>query len=154
MNELTELLERFRRGGEFLASLTTGAAGPELDFTPDPTQLGIRATVCHLMDREMLYHSHFSALIAEANPTLQEMDTLAWATHLNYSRRKFSTAVEMFRRVRTENYDLLQGLPPESWSPRLTEHFRAHLEYTESRILAIREIRQAYKAARQSGVNA
>lgn len=154
MNDLAELLERFRRGGEFLASLTTGAAGPELDFTPDSTQLGIRATVCHLMDREMLYHSHFSALIAEAEPTLQEMDTLAWAHKLNYSRRKFSTAVELFRRIRTENYDLLSTLPAESWSPRLADHFRAHLEYTEGRILAIREIRLAYKAARQSGVNA
>jgi hypothetical protein len=34
MNELTDLLERFRRGAELLAVGTTGVAGPELDLSP------------------------------------------------------------------------------------------------------------------------
>lgn len=154
MNEFPELLERFRRGGEFLASLTTGAAGVELDFEPAPGAMSIRSTVCYLADLEMLHHGHFSALLAEVEPVLQTIDPPAWAAKLNYRQRKFSAAVELFRRIRTENYDLLKDLPVEAWSPVLSNHFRTHLEHTEDRILSIREIRQLYKAAKNSGVSA
>lgn len=164
MSEIAELLERFRRGGEFLASLTTGAAGPELDFLPASGAMSIRSIVCHLMDGEMVQHGALSAIIAEDSPTLPAFDAAAWAARLNYRNRKFSTAVEMFRRVRTENYDLLKDLPADTWSRTghhpahgtlsLLDAFYRHLEHTESQILLIREIRGEYKASRQSGTTA
>jgi hypothetical protein len=161
MSEVVELLERFRRGGEFLASLTTGAAGAELDYQPEPGAMGIRSIACHLMDTEMMGHGRFSMLIAEDAPVIQPFNGTAWAEKLNYRQRKFSGAVEMFRRVRAENYDLLKDLPEEAWARQgthaetgpitLLELFRDHVQHTEEHVMEIREIRQKYKAARQAG---
>ena len=82
MSVVEELLERFRRGGEFLASLTTGAAGAELDFQPEPGAMGVRSLVCHLMDTEMVGHGRFSMMIAEDNPGIVPFDGTAWAEKL------------------------------------------------------------------------
>ena len=156
MSEVEELLERFRRGGEFLASLTTGAAGAELDFQPEPGAMGVRSLVCHLMDTEMVGHGRFSMMIAEDNPGIVPFDGNAWAEKLNYRQRKFSGALEMFRRVRAENYELLKDLTPEAWSRPiiLLDLFRDHVHHTEEHVLEIREIRQKYKAAKQTGASA
>ncbi|MFN7541993.1 MAG: DinB family protein [Acidobacteriota bacterium] len=161
MTETAQLLERFRRGGELLASLTTGAAGAELDFVPEGGALGIRSIVCGLMDGEMFEHGVFSALIAENSPAIPTFDAAAWAAGLNYRSRKFSGAVELFRRIRAENHDLLKDLEPEAWGRRglhpklgkitLAEVFVNHLEHTEGKILSIREIRALFKAFRQTG---
>ena len=164
MSEVADLLERFRRGGEFLASLTTGAAGAELDYQPEPGAMGVRSLVCHLMDTEMVGHGRFSMMIAEDNPTIFPFNGTAWAEKLNYRQRKFSGALEMFRRVRAENYELLKDLSPEAWSRQgthavsgpilLFDLFREHVQHTEDHVLEIREIRQKYKAAKQTGASA
>ncbi len=62
--------------------------------------------MCHLADAEMVAECSFRQVIAEANPTLQRFDQDAWANHLDYSRRKISLALETFRRVRSDTYDL------------------------------------------------
>lgn len=164
MSEVADLLERFRRGGEFLASLTTGAAGAELDYQPEPGAMGVRSLVCHLMDTEMMGHGRFSMMIAEENPTIVPFNGTLWAEKLNYRQRKFSNAMEMFRRVRSENYELLKDLPPEAWSRQgthvetgpilLLDLFRDHVQHTEEHVLEIREIRQKYKASKLTGASA
>ena len=47
MSELKDLLERFRRGAELIATAMTGAAGAELDFTPAPEKWSLRQIVAH-----------------------------------------------------------------------------------------------------------
>jgi hypothetical protein len=111
MSELADLLERFRRGGELLAMATTGAAGPELDFKPAGNHLSVRQIVCHLADAEIVGAMRVRQIIAEDNPTLQYFDDDAWAEKLDYHKRKISHALENFRRLRTENHELLKDLP-------------------------------------------
>ena len=48
MNELPDLLERYRRGAELLAMATTGAAGPVLDFKAEGHEWTMRQIVCHV----------------------------------------------------------------------------------------------------------
>ncbi|MCP5118179.1 MAG: hypothetical protein GY953_45780, partial [bacterium] len=54
MSELAELLERFRRGPELVAVATTGAAGPQINFSPAPGKWSVRQIACHLADSEMV----------------------------------------------------------------------------------------------------
>src|SRR5712692_7950167 len=103
MSELTELLERFRRGGELLAVATTGAAGPELDFKPAPDKWCVRQIVCHLADSEAVNVMRLRKILAEDNPILQSFNGETWAERLDYGKRKISQAIETFRRLRTEN---------------------------------------------------
>jgi hypothetical protein len=111
MSEIPELLERLRRGAELVAVSITGAAGSELDFVPEPGKWSIRQIVAHLSDSEIAAAMRLRRIIAEENPTLEAYDQDAWATNLDYGRRKPSQALETFRRIRAENYELLKELP-------------------------------------------
>lgn len=157
-NELQDLLERFRRGAELVAVVTTGAAGPELDFAPAPGKWSVRQIVCHLADSEIVGRDRFSRVIAETNPTIIGYDQDAWATKLDYHKRKFSQALETFRRIRGENFDLLKDQPAEAWTRTgthnergpmtLADLLRIYAEHAEKHALQIRGARDAYKASK------
>jgi hypothetical protein len=158
MSELADLLERFRRGGELLAMGTTGAAGPELDFKPGEHRLSVRQIVCHLADAEIVGAMRLRQIIAEENPTLQYFDDDAWAVKLDYHKRKISQALENFRRLRTENHELLKDLP-ESAFERAGTHSKDgpmslrqvvdwYAQHLEGHVGEIRATRAAYREQR------
>ncbi len=158
MSELQELLERFRRGAELLAVVTTGAAGPELDFAPAEGKWGVRMIVCHLADVEAVNVMRFRQMIAEENPTLVPFDQDRWATNLDYKKRKISQPIETFRRLRGENYELLHE-QPEAVFARTGNHLergqmtvldmlRLHAEHVEKHVRQIQAVRAAYKEHR------
>src|SRR5712692_12043814 len=111
MSELSELLERFRRGPEVLAVVLTGAAGEEVDFVTAPGKWSIRQIMAHLADGELVGAHRFRQVIAEDNPTLIAFDQDAWTKNLDYARRQPKQSLDSFRRVRAENYELLKALP-------------------------------------------
>lgn len=157
---LGELLERFRRGAELIAVTMTGAAGPELDFSPQPGKWCIRQIVCHLADSEIVGAERFRRIIAEDTPTILAFDQDAWAEKLDYKRRRISQAIETFRRIRGENYELLRALPEEVFkrtgvhSERgplsLAEMVRLYAEHAEKHAVQIRDLRAAYKESRRN----
>lgn len=136
MSEITDLLERFRRGAEIVAVSITGAAGPELDFVPQPGAWSIRQIVAHLADSEIVGTMRFRRVIAEEHPALEAYDQNAWAERLDYTKRKTSQALETFRRIRGENYDLLKDLP-ESFFDRVGMH-------SERGAMKLRDLLQLY----------
>lgn len=158
VHTVQELLERFRRGGELLATATTGAAGAELDFKPAPGKWSVRQIVCHLADSEMVAGMRFRQTIAEDNPTIAWYDEKAWAENLDYARRKLSQAVETFRRNRAETYELIKDLPASAWSrPYVHSRFgpntlagllQMYTEHLENHVAQIRAARAAYKASK------
>jgi hypothetical protein len=162
--QLSDLLERFRRGAELLAMATTGAAGPVLDFKADGNGWSVRQNVCHLADAEVVAAMRFRQILAEENPTLQYFDDAAWTEKLDYGKRKLSVALETFRRMRSDNYELLKDLP-ESEFARVGTHtkdgemslraavewFTAHLE---DHVRDIQTVRAAYKEFRAKEVAA
>ena len=141
-----------------MAVATTGAAGSELDFKPAPDRWSIRAIVCHLADSEMVAGMRFRQMIAETQPTLQGYDQDAWADHLDYSRRKISQALETFRRVRGDTFELLKDLPEEAYARKgnHTEHgemtlldlLKTYAEHAEGHVRQIQGVRAAYKEHR------
>jgi hypothetical protein len=160
MSEIPEVLERLRRGPELLATALTGAAGPELDFTPAEGKWSVRQIVAHLADSEMVAAYRFRGIIAEDNPVLMAYDQEAWARNLNYGRRKTSEATETFRRIRSESHDLLKELPPEAYQRRgnhsergpvtlleMVEMMAAHLE---KHARQIQGVRAAYRQKRRT----
>lgn len=160
MSELADLLERFRRGAELLAVATTGAAGPELDFKPGGEGLSIRQIVCHLADAEAVAVMRFRQVIAEENPTLPYFDDEAWAEKLDYARRKLSQPLETFRRLRTENHELLKEFPEQTFS-RTGNHTKDgpvtlrglvqwNAQHLEDHVRDIQRIRAAYREHRRA----
>src|SRR5215470_791479 len=111
MSEIADLLERFRRGAELLAVATTGAAGPELDFKPGENKWSVRQIVCHLADAEAVGLMRFRGIIAEENPSMIAWNQEAWGSRLDYEKRKISQALEIFRVLRSSNFELLKDQP-------------------------------------------
>jgi len=161
MSELAELMERFRRGAELLAMSTTGAAGPELDFAPEG-KWSVRQIACHLADTEAVWVMRFRQTIAEENPTIAAFDQNAWAEKLDYKRRKISQALEQFRVLRSENFELLKEFPETEFERKgthtkrgpmsLLEMLKLSTEHLERHVQQIRGVRTEYKESRKSEV--
>jgi len=159
MSDIPELLERLRRGAELVAVSITGAAGSEVDFTPAPGKWSIRQIVAHLSDSEIAAAMRLRRIIAEDNPRLEAYDQDAWANNLGYSRRKPSQALETFRRIRAENYELLKELPEAAFDrvglhsergpltlKRLTQLIAEHAESHAAQLRARRAEYKTFKA--------
>jgi hypothetical protein len=158
MGSLSELLERFRRGPDLVAASITGAAGRELDFVPAPEKWSIRQILAHLADSEIVCSDRFRRVIAESNPTLVGYDQDAWTAHLNYQRRKTAGSLDLFRRLRAENYELLKDLPEAVFertgthTERGTITLRQLVEYDtehhEKHAQQLQELRRQYRQSR------
>ena len=156
MSDIKTLLERFRRGPELLAVATTGASNVELDFVPGPGKWTCRQIACHLADAEVVCAQWFRATIAEENPAIIWFDQDAWVANLDYSRRKISDALEMFRVMRHYSFELLKSLPEEAYARKCTHSTDGELtladllliyaEHAEKHSRQIMEARQKYKA--------
>jgi hypothetical protein len=160
MSDIAELLERFRRGPELVAVAMTGAAGTEFDFVPAPGKWSLRQILCHLSDSEVVGAERFRRVIAEDNPTLAGFDQNAWAEKLDYARRKTSHALEGFRRLRAENYELLKELP-EAIFERTGQHtergavtlrllVETYARHAENHAQQIQSVRAEFKHSKQA----
>ena len=158
MSEISELLERFRRAPELLATVMTGVFGEEEDFTPAPGKWSARQIVAHLADSELVMAHRFRQVAAEENPPLIAFDQAAWARNLDYSRRKPKQSLESFRRLRAENYDLLKDLPESAFERKGNHTERGPLtllaivegaaNHAESHARQLQGVREEYKAAK------
>ena len=158
--ETAALLERFRRAPELLAVVLTGVFGEEEDFTAAPGKWSIRQLIAHLADTELVAAHRMRQVIAEDNPTLVAFDQEAWASCLDYARRKPKQSLETFRRLRAENCELVRELPPDAWQRKgnhtergpvtLLELLQGYAEHVESHARQMQSIRDQYKK-RKSG---
>jgi DinB superfamily len=162
MSEITDLLERLRRGAELVAVSITGAAGSEVDYEPQPGKWSIRQIVAHLADSEMVAAMRVRQIIAEDNPKLEAWDQDAWVRNLDYARRKPSQSLETFRRIRAENYDLMKELPEAAFEraglhsergpvtlKQLLQLIAEHAENHAAQLRSRRAEFKAFKAASQ-----
>ena len=158
MSDIPALLERFRRGPELVALVLTGVFGEEEDFLAAPDRWSVRQIAAHLADSEVVAAHRIRQVLAEDNPVMTWFDEKLWAANLDYTRRKPKQSLETLRRLRAENYELLQGVPEAAFERtgqhslfgpktlrQMVEAFGAHLE-THAR--QIQEVRDAYRAAK------
>jgi DinB superfamily len=155
MSQITDWLERFRRGPELLAVVLTGVYGDEIDFTPAPGKWSIRQIAAHVADSEMVGSFRLRAVIAEDNPPLNAFDQDLWTARLDYAKRKPTQSLESFRRVRLENYELLKDLPEEAYTrtgvhsesgpQTLMELMQGYVEHAEEHARQLQAIREEYR---------
>lgn len=158
MSDLSEVLERFRRGPELMAVVLTGASGEEVDYTTAPGKWSIRQIVAHVADSEIVGTHRFRIVIAEDNPLISAYNQDAWAKNLDYHRRKPTQSLETFRRARAENYELLKELPEATFERTGTHSERGPLSlrqlleiyagHAESHARQLQSIREEYKNAK------
>jgi uncharacterized damage-inducible protein DinB len=156
MSELSDLLERFRRGPELIAVTLTGVFGEEEDFVPAPGKWSIRQIVAHVADSELVCAHRFRQMIAEENPTMIAYDQEA--KNLDYARRKPKQSLESFRHMRAENYELLKDLPESAYARTGNHSLRGSItlrdllellaQHAESHARQMQSVREEYKKAK------
>ncbi|MFB3827820.1 MAG: DinB family protein [Bryobacteraceae bacterium] len=159
MAQIAELLERYRRAPELLAAVLTGVKPEEEAYQPEPGKWSIRQIAAHLADGELVAGHRLRQVIAEDDPTLIAYNQDAWAARLGYAERKLKNAIETFRRLRAENYELLKSQPEAAYerAGNHTEAGRVTLaqllegctRHAETHTRQIQEIRDRWKALRQ-----
>jgi len=158
MSDITELLERYRRGPELVALVLTGVFGEEEDFAPAPGKWTIRQLAAHLADAELAAAYRCRLIAAEDNPTIVAWDQDAWSRNLDYARRKPKQSLESFRRMRAETYDLLKALPEAAFARTGNHSERGSItlrqlvdlmaQHAESHSRQMQSIREEYKKAK------
>jgi hypothetical protein len=144
MSELLDLLERYRRGAELLAMATTGAAGPVLDFHAEGHAWTVRQSVCHLADGEAVAAVRLRQLLTGDGSAGVAADFGLWAAKLDYSQRKLSAALETFRRLRADNFELLKSHEALD-SAELRAQVEQYAAHTEDQVREIQAVRAVYK---------
>lgn len=76
----------------------------------------IREHIVHLADSEANSYIRCRRLIAEPGQPLMAYDENGWALALGYSDRSVSDALELFRLLRHQTYELIKTLPPSVWA--------------------------------------
>jgi hypothetical protein len=155
MSDITDLLERYRRGPEHLASAIAGADDAELDFKPAPEKWSARQIIAHLADTEAVATIRFRQIVAEDEPTLFNWDQNAWAERTDYHRRDPSRAIRTMRFLREDNCCFLEVLAPAAFSRAgihtrrgrmtLLELLKLFSEHVEKHCNQIRTAREAYQ---------
>src|SRR5436305_14328900 len=158
MPDIATALERFRRGPELIAVVTTGVFGDEEDFVTAPGKWSIRTIVAHLADADLVGAHRFRQIVAEENPTLIAFDQNLWSQNLDYARRKPKQSLDSFRRIRAENYELLKELPASAFARTgnhtergrvtLGELLDGYAGHAEAHARQMQEIREQYKQAK------
>jgi hypothetical protein len=158
MSELSAVLERFRRGPELLAVVLTGVFGDEENYISAPGKWSIRQITAHLADAELVFAHRFRQVLAEDNPTLMAFDQNAWASNLDYARRKPKASLDTLRRLRAENYELVKDLPESAFARTGNHTERGTLslrqmvagaaDHLEAHARQAQTIREAFKDAK------
>lgn len=159
MSEITELVERFRSGGDRIAALMSAIPGTQVDRAPAPGKWSIRQILCHLADTELIAGDRIRRILAEDNPALIPFDPDAWATKLDYQRRDVASTVEILRMLRLAHAAMITGLPEEAWARSgthtqrgrvtLLDTIRTHANHVENHARQIETVRKAFELSGQ-----
>ena len=102
--------------------------GPEgLERSIAPGKWPARAILCHLADGEVAFAFRLWQALAEPYHTIQPFDQDAWSKP--YATLPAAAALEAFSAMRRWNLALLDTVPPEAFSKKLTHPERGEMTF-------------------------
>ncbi len=102
---------------QVLASLlhNTPADSPLWDLRPDPERFTIREVLAHMADWEEIFHGRILRMVAEANPSLPDIDEGEMAIKNNYGEIDPLASLARMTIGRATLIATLRNLTPEQW---------------------------------------
>ena len=86
------------------------------DFRDEHDCWSIHEHIIHIADSEANSYIRCRRLIAEPGQSLMAYDENGWAESLRYAGRDVEGALELFRILRAQTYELVKTLPESVWS--------------------------------------
>jgi uncharacterized damage-inducible protein DinB len=85
-------------------------------FKPAPNDWSIHQSVVHITDSEANSYIRCRRFIAEPGQTVMAYDEQGWAIALNYHQQSTAEALELFKWLRHNTYNLVHSLPEAIWT--------------------------------------
>lgn len=105
---------------------TAAALGQEgLEYHPAPGKWNARQILCHLADTEIVYGFRLRQALSEPHHVIQPFDQDAWAKH--YDAFDAGEALHLFSTVRDWNWRLIESLPAEAFTKRVSHPERGEM---------------------------
>ena len=92
-------------------------------FKPAPEKWSVNEIIIHIADSEANSFCRARKLIVEPGSTIMVYDQDAWAARLNYAEQSTEDALELFKVLRRNTYNVIKNLPDEIWN-----HYIEHPE--------------------------
>ncbi len=85
-------------------------------WRPIPNKWSLKETICHLRDVEReAYLARYRRMLTEDNPHLPNVDQDRLAYEGDYINQDVWSALNEFKRLRSETIQILESIPPEAW---------------------------------------
>jgi hypothetical protein len=88
-------------------------------YRPAPDRWTIHEIVIHIADSEANSYIRGRRFIAEPGTQIAAYDEMRWATALRYHAQSTDAALELFKWLRGNTYELIKSLPDAVWSNTL-----------------------------------
>ena len=85
-------------------------------FKPAPDLWSIHEIVVHIADSEANSYIRCRRFIAEPGQAVMAYDEKVWAISLHYHEQSTEDALELFKWLRHNTYQLIRSLPESGWS--------------------------------------
>lgn len=89
-------------------------------FRPASDAWTIHETLIHITDSEANSYIRCRRCIAEPGSTVLGYDEMQWARALDYHARSTAEALELFKGLRQQSYQLIKDLPEATWANTIT----------------------------------
>jgi uncharacterized damage-inducible protein DinB len=98
-----------------LSRLIRNVPPAKLRKRPAPGKWSVAEICAHLADTEFAIGFRLRSILGTPGCAISAFNQDAWASAMDYSRRKIRESIEDFRAVRKANLDLLNHIRPEQW---------------------------------------
>ncbi len=85
-------------------------------FKPSEDEWSIHEILIHITDSEANSYIRCRRFIAEPGSTLMAYNENQWARELHYHDQSVEEALELFRWLRKQSYQLIKSIPESTWN--------------------------------------
>lgn len=89
-------------------------------YKPAPNKWSVHEIIIHITDSEAHSFCRARKFIVEPGSTVMVYDQDAWAIKLDYSQQSTDEALELFKLLRRNTYNVIKNLPEETWNNHIT----------------------------------
>jgi len=114
--ERARKIESYGKAGDVLVEALTRFPKEMWTFKPAPDQWSIHELVVHIADSEANSFVRCRRCIAQPGSGVMAYDEMQWARSLRYTEQSTADAIELFRLLRRNTYQLIRTLPESTWS--------------------------------------
>ncbi len=140
-----------------LRALVADLSSDVLQFRPEDGEWCIVEIVLHMADAELAMGWRLRNMLATPGVQLSWFDENKWSQVLEYSRKDFRQALDLFLNLRRSNLELLRFIPRDKWdlyngvhsvrgSQSVSEFVRLEAAHDLSHLRQIEHAMEAYRS--------